>query len=1535
MGLCRKLFLCLSLCIVLPLFGGFTYSYSLSTKEGTVTGYDGTDEHVVIPHSFTVSEKYKDEDDGETHTRYHTISVTGIGSSAFRGNTTIKSFSFPNKLKSIGSYAFYGCTSLVSVKTPDTLTSLGGSAFYGCTSLEEAEINGTNLNLGSSKDVFYDCSGLKKVVFGDGVTALPIGNGLYNGPFTGCTSLEEVVVGSGVTVIPNHFLNANNWSMKPNPRNVSFAGEITSVGYYSLPCQSLSSLKIRLAVGCKVESYAFYGCPAVSLDNIDFSKIISIGEYSFAWCSGLKGKIDISNVSSIGERTFYGCSGITSVRFSDNLKSIGASAFSGCTSLVSVKTPDTLTSLGGSAFYGCTSLEEAEINGTNLNLGSSKDVFYDCSGLKKVVFGDGVTALPIGNGLYNGPFTGCTSLEEVVVGSGVTVIPNHFLNANNWSMKPNPRNVSFAGEITSVGYYSLPCQSLSSLKIRLAVGCKVESYAFYGCPAVSLDNIDFSKIISIGEYSFAWCSGLKGKIDISNVSSISGSAFYGCSGITGVKFSDNLKSIGMSAFLDCTSLVSLKIPDAVTSLGNYVFSGCVGLAAVNFGAGIISVGSQAFYNCTNASSFVFAGAPPSVGSSAFKNVKSGARGYYTAANALEWEAVIDSNGKWNGLIMKEAKLCTATYKANGGSIKDSLFDNAIHIYQEFIASMEEKLDPCPFVKEGYDFKGWAETENGDVVYADEEVVAFDGDKILYAVWEKHHDYRLRFESNGGIGEMKDILLEYGERTVLPACGFKKEGYTFAGWGIQSGLTYMDNKDVILSVGREWWIDDESIVGYSAIVDGVCKLYAIWVKNFNVRLVSNGGVLIGEDGSPVKDADGKYVTEVTQEVERNKFVSIMKNPFKRGDNIFLGWSRYPDIDLRKEVYENRKSLEEVLYSDEYSLYFDIENTAEEMTLYAIWSMSLTCSFYNEGSSVNPGLNPEELKNYLYWGCLGGIVDGKPDTESGWIYCRHGESVELVPGKHNIDFIIKEGFAWIGVDYHVLLNRQESINLPSFDGELFDMVQLYGDRSRSRTLLIDLPFKNTQYGYVKFQCIPESSKTLGGHWGHPFDPSKVTIEIWPNYHDGSVTKPIAIQNDAYVTLPTGKYMAKILYEDGDFADNGFRWRASDYWGYSSEFEVETLYYKEIPVNFELEGLSGPLRDSCTVRFDPQGGKVDVSQLTFMRGIRDDVDQPLENAVITQLPKAICQGKIFTGWWTEPMPKWWNLIGSITDKGRLVRPGDEISADCTLYARWVRCDSSMTIDGDKLTGVMNGDRYITVPYTIRILGVSAFELVEDVEALFFDGDAPEVEDGAIEKLPSNCTIYVKRSSSGWDTEIPGVWKGVKIEYVDDVIPEITNESEIKNVFKSMADGERLAANINDRDGYNYFRTWAMCSPESNPLEIKDSPNAWLSYALGCESLIATAPVARDVVIDSFESSSTDGAFEFTVKLKDIAVGDGALEGNLKKVFDIEGREKLSSGEFSSNAVQINAAQADNGNVKFTVTPKAEKDEKPASFFFKAKMK
>ena len=58
---------------------------------------------------------------------------------------------------------------------------------------------------------------------------------------------------------------------------------------------------------------------------------------------------------------------------------------------------------------------------------------------------------------------------------------------------------------------------------------------------------------------------------------------------------------------------------------------------------------------------------------------------------------------------------------------------------------------------------------------------------------------------------------------------------------------------------------------------------------------------------------------------------------------------------------------------------------------------------------------------------------------------------------------------------------------------------------------------------------------------------------------------------------------------------------------------------------------------------------------------------------------------------------------------------------------------------------------------------------------------------------------------------------------------------------------------------------------------------------------------------------------------------------MFDIEGAEKLVSGGagFSPDNVEVNAAAQENGNVKFTVTPKMENGENPNSFFIRVKMK
>jgi len=204
------------------------------------------------------------------------------------------------------------------------------------------------------------------------------------------------------------------------------------------------------------------------------------------------------------------------------------------------------------------------------------------------------------------------------------------------------------------------------------------------------------------------------------------------------------------------------------------------------------------------------------------------------------------------------------------------------------------------------------------------------------------------------------------------------------------------------------------------------------------------------------------------------------------------------------------------------------------------------------------------------------------------------------------------------------------------------------------------------------------------------------------------------------------------------------------------------------------------------------------------------------------------------------------------------------------------------------------------------------------------------------------------GFDDEVwdirDGAYPNLRHHFVDpfpELDPTATVE-DVKAVLESAADP--ALANISDVATYNIFRSWAnsvkvTSSAPASVLAVKDSAYAWLSYALDADALIAAAPKEGDIVIDTFESAATDGVFEFTVKIDGIAIGDNALEANLKKVFDIEGAEKLESdgAGFSSDNVEVNAAAPENGKVKFTVTPKggALGTTRPASFFFRIKMK
>ena len=176
---------------------------------------------------------------------------------------------------------------------------------------------------------------------------------------------------------------------------------------------------------------------------------------------------------------------------------------------------------------------------------------------------------------------------------------------------------------------------------------------------------------------------------------------------------------------------------------------------------------------------------------------------------------------------------------------------------------------------------------------------------------------------------------------------------------------------------------------------------------------------------------------------------------------------------------------------------------------------------------------------------------------------------------------------------------------------------------------------------------------------------------------------------------------------------------------------------------------------------------------------------------------------------------------------------------------------------------------------------------------------------------------------------------ENLDDPLPDLgtsATSSDIIAVFVGTADAARLGENITSAAEYADFRAWADSVRDGSGAPaghegVSTSPHAWLSYALGQESLLEAAPGEGDLVILDFGVAESGASrFDLTFGLDGITVGDSAKPANLAKTFAIEGTEFLEDG-FSEDAVALLSIGPSEGAVATSVEPESDAD----SFFFR----
>ena len=194
----------------------------------------------------------------------------------------------------------------------------------------------------------------------------------------------------------------------------------------------------------------------------------------------------------------------------------------------------------------------------------------------------------------------------------------------------------------------------------------------------------------------------------------------------------------------------------------------------------------------------------------------------------------------------------------------------------------------------------------------------------------------------------------------------------------------------------------------------------------------------------------------------------------------------------------------------------------------------------------------------------------------------------------------------------------------------------------------------------------------------------------------------------------------------------------------------------------------------------------------------------------------------------------------------------------------------------------------------------------------------------------------TDGWESEgydgcvwVDGVaWTPLTVVEPIPELPSSASADEVRVALEGSADA-KLQANITDATVYGQYREWAM---KIGAESVKGAANSWISFAVDSAALLEKVPVDGDLKIEEFKPAAAEGAFDFTVSVKDVAVGSGATDANLKKVFGLAGTTQLGTEEFDPDKVALEFGTPVNGKLKFTASPK---DKTAKSFFMKMKVK
>lgn len=515
--------------------------------------------------------------------------------------SVMTSLRIPDSVQCIERFAFSDKQNLRTVWIGAGVTNIGKKAFAECPNLNTVTINSSTVTIG--EDCFLYTYRITNLTVHGHVEIKTV----FKSSHSSIGRLK--LLGDTKTICDDFFSSGRNLKDVILPNSVERIGKSA---FRNCPCLT------NVVLGTKIVSVganAFEQC--IGLKSIKLPDgVKEIGESCFKDCTNLNEVQIPSGVKAISAYAFQGCAGMTNVIMTQGVEEIAKGAFSGCR-LTSLVLPDTVKTLGNGAFVN-NPLVSVRLS-TSLN-DCGEDVFGGCSNIVSVSAPYQITSIPT---FFPGSVDAISSVE--MIGTPQSVPPAYFAGLRRLSHVSLPDGIVAVGDGAFEG-----CPSLCHVSLPPSV-LNIGAKAFYGCKGLTEIELP-PEMNSIGDYCFAYCTGLKAITIPDAVECLGEGAFDGCLSLSDVRLPNRIEALPKFLFRRCSKIVDLNIPDTVRTIGYASLLRCAlkvlrlpskleciekysiadnYFEEVRIPASVTNIGYRAFGGCKN---IVSVEIPPSVGS---------------------------------------------------------------------------------------------------------------------------------------------------------------------------------------------------------------------------------------------------------------------------------------------------------------------------------------------------------------------------------------------------------------------------------------------------------------------------------------------------------------------------------------------------------------------------------------------------------------------------------------------------------------------------------------------------------------------------------------------------------------------------------------------------------------------------------------------------------------------------------------------------------------------------------------------------------